>query len=115
MSMDRQKPPQSVFGLREILFFAAAIVAICLVAALVRFCRCYAPPFGHRLEHARPLTDDRKPQARILPETRLGPKRRLCTQQNRAASRCEKHASCHRECAGPVSIPAKMAGVEEGE
>jgi hypothetical protein len=35
MSMDRQKPPQSVFGLREILFFAAAIVAICLVAALV--------------------------------------------------------------------------------
>jgi hypothetical protein len=31
----RRKPPQPVFGLREILFFAAAIAAICLVAALV--------------------------------------------------------------------------------
>jgi hypothetical protein len=34
MDRDRQEPPQSAFGLRDILFFAAAVAAICLVAAL---------------------------------------------------------------------------------
>jgi hypothetical protein len=35
MDMDRQKTPRSVFGLGEIVFFAAVVAAICLVAALV--------------------------------------------------------------------------------
>jgi hypothetical protein len=33
--MDRQEPPRSAFGLREIVFFAAVVAAICLAAALV--------------------------------------------------------------------------------
>ena len=33
--MDRQKPPRSAFGLREIVFLVVFVAAICLVAALV--------------------------------------------------------------------------------
>jgi hypothetical protein len=33
--MDRQKPPRSAFGLREIVFLAALAAAVCLVAAFV--------------------------------------------------------------------------------
>ena len=47
--MDRHEPPEPVFGLRDILFFAAAIVAICLIAALFRFAY---------LESQRPLPTD---------------------------------------------------------
>ncbi len=35
--MGRHEPPELVFGLRDILFFAAAVAAICLIAALVTF------------------------------------------------------------------------------
>jgi hypothetical protein len=35
MDMARQEPPQSVFELGEIVFLAAVVAAICLVAALV--------------------------------------------------------------------------------
>jgi hypothetical protein len=35
MDTDRQKPPPSVFGLRDIVFFAMIIATIALVAAIV--------------------------------------------------------------------------------
>jgi hypothetical protein len=35
MDIGRRKPPQSVFGLGEIVFVAAAVAAICLIAAFV--------------------------------------------------------------------------------
>ncbi len=35
--MDRHEPPELVLRLRDILFFAAAVAAICLIAALVTF------------------------------------------------------------------------------